>query len=58
LSPEAQLSLIVNRGFRGSILPYNPEKNDVSIKQFKYQALKAMLRLTQSHFMRFDWKIY
>ena len=34
LSPEAQLSLIVNRGFRGSILPYNPEKNEVSIKRF------------------------
>ena len=34
LSPEAQLSLVVNRGFRGSILPYNPEKNEVSIKRF------------------------
>ena len=33
--PEAQLSLIVNRGFRGSILPYNPVENEVSILQIQ-----------------------
>ena len=29
------------RGFRGSIQPYNPEKNEVSKKRFLCQALKA-----------------
>ena len=49
--PEAVAeSQIVIRGFRGSILPYNPEKNEVSYQEYKYQALKAMLRLTQSYF--------
>ena len=46
------------RGFRGSIQPYNPEKNEVSIKSFKYQALKANVEIDPKlFFLRFDLRI-
>ena len=56
--PKRLLSLNCEfRGFRGSILPYNPEKNEVSIKQLNIKPSRQCWDWPKANFREIDLRI-